>query len=129
MGILPKSPRTSAGYRMYSHDAVDRVRLVRRALQVGFTLTELSEILQVCDGGGVPCHRVLSLTEEKLQSLEAQIKELQHTQRYMKELVREWRLKLGRTKPGTKAMLRHSLAERGNGVTISIKNFRRRRQS
>ena len=31
---------------MYGHDAVDRVRLVRRALQAGFTLTELSEILK-----------------------------------------------------------------------------------
>src|SRR6266567_4259978 len=129
MGILPKSPRTSAGYRMYSHDAVDRVRLVRRALQVGFTLTELSEILQIRDGGGVPCHRVLSLTEEKLHSLEAQIKELRRTQRYMKELVREWRVKLGRTKPGTRAMLLHSLAERPNGSANSTSNFKRRRQS
>ena len=114
---------------MYGHDAVDRVRLVRRALQVGFTLTELSGIAQVRDGGGAPCHRVLSLTEEKLHSLKAQIKELRRTERYVKELVREWRLKLGRIKPGTKAMLLHSLAERPNGSANSTSNFKKRRQS
>jgi len=96
---------------------------------LGFTLSELSEILKVRDGGGVPCHRVLSLTEEKLHSLEEQIKELRRTQRYMKELVREWRVKLGRTKTGAKAMLLHSLADRSNGLPNSRGNFRRRKRS
>jgi DNA-binding transcriptional MerR regulator len=129
IGILAELPRSSAGYRMYGHDAVDRVRLVRRALRLGFTLSELSEILKVRDGGGVPCHRVLSLTEEKLHSLEEQIKELRRTQRYMKELVREWRVKLGRTKTGAKAMLLHSLADRPNGLPNSRGNYRRRKRS
>lgn len=129
IGILPESPRTSAGYRMYGHDAVDRVRLVRRALQLGFTLSELSEILKVRDGGGVPCHRVLNLAEEKLHSLEEQIQELRRTQRYMKELVRQWHVKLGQTKPGTKAMLLHSLTDRPDGSPTSRGNFRRRKRS
>ena len=78
---------------MYDKEAVDRVHLVRRALQLGFTLAELSEILKVRDEGGVPCHRVLTLTEEKLHSLEQQIKQLRRTQHYMKTLVRQWREK------------------------------------
>lgn len=129
IGVLPESPRTSSGYRMYGHETVDRVRLVRRALLLGFTLAELSEILKVRDEGGVPCHRVLTLTEEKLRSLEQQIKELRRTQRYMKQLVRQWRVKLGRTKPGSQAMLLHSLAEEPNGSTNSIRKLRRRKQS
>ena len=113
---------------MYRHDAADRVRLVQRALQLGFTLSELSEILKVRDGGGVPCHRVLSLTEEKLHSLKAQIKELRRTERYVKELVREWRLKLGRIKPGAKALLLHSLAGKTPTSRSSKDNIKRRRQ-
>jgi DNA-binding transcriptional MerR regulator len=129
IGILAKSPRTSGGYRIYGHEAIDRVRLVRRALQLGFTLSELSEILRVRDQGGVPCHRVLSLTEKKLHSLERQISELRRTQRYMRQLVQQWRAKLGRTKPGTKSMLLHSLAERSSGLANTAENLKRRKRS
>lgn len=129
IGILPESPRTSGGYRMYGQDAVDRVRLVRRSLQLGFTLSELSEILKVRDGGGVPCHRVLRLTEEKLHCLEEHIHELRRNQRYMKQLVRQWRVKLGRTKPGRKAMLLQSLGDETQGSDNSTRNFRRKKRS
>lgn len=105
LGILPKALRSTAGYRNYSPDAVHRVQLVRRALQLGFTLAELSEILRVRDSGGAPCHRVLRLTEEKLRSLGRQIQDLRRTQRYMRQLVREWRKKLAHTTPGKSALL------------------------
>jgi len=82
---------------------------VRRALQLGFTLAELSEILRVRDSGGAPCHRVLRLTEEKLRSLGQQIQELRRTQRYMRQLVREWRKRLARTAPGNGALLLQTL--------------------
>lgn len=109
IGILPKALRSPAGYRNYSPDAVPRVRLIRRALQLGFTLAELSEILKVRDSGGAPCHRVLRLTEEKLRSLGKQIQELRRTQRYMRQLVREWRKKLAHTTPGKSALLLSTL--------------------
>ena len=73
LGILPCSPRTEAGYRMYPAHAVDRVHLVQRALQLGFSLAELSEIFQTRDSGGAPCRRVLRLAEQKLTALNDQI--------------------------------------------------------
>jgi DNA-binding transcriptional MerR regulator len=112
LGILPKAPRSPSGYRLYGTDAVERVRMVQAALPLGFTLDELSEILRVRDNGGAPCRRVLNLTEAKLRSLEQQIKELRTTQRYMRDLVREWRAKLEETSPGRQAKLLHSLADR-----------------
>jgi DNA-binding transcriptional MerR regulator len=127
LGILPASPRTSSGYRMYGRDAIDRVRLVQRALGLGFTLAELAEILQVRDRGGVPCLRVLKMTEEKLSSLEKQIRELRRTQHYMQRLVRQWRVKLAHTTPGSKAMLLHSLAEKPPLPNHPVNNFKRRK--
>jgi DNA-binding transcriptional MerR regulator len=129
MGILPQSPRTASGHRMYGREMVDRVRLVQRALQLGFTLSELSEILQVRDSGGVPCHRVLNMTEEKLRALERQIQELRRTQGYMRQLVRQWRVKLAHTTPGSKALLLHSLADNSVPRVKSVDNFRRRKKS
>jgi DNA-binding transcriptional MerR regulator len=127
LGILPKSPRTNGGYRMYSPAAVERVGLAQRALQLGFSLTELSEILRTHDNGGIPCHRVLNLTEEKLHTLGQQIEELRRTQSYMRRLVRDWRKRLKQTPAGSKAMLLHSLADKPKLVTkFSARNFKRR---
>ena len=87
LGILPTAQRTNGGYRMFPPTAVERVQLAQRALQLGFSLNERSEILRTRDNGGVPCHRVLRLAEEKLRSLGQQIAELQRTQAYMRRLV------------------------------------------
>jgi DNA-binding transcriptional MerR regulator len=111
LGILATSQRTTSGYRMFPPSAVERVQLAQRALQLGFSLHELSEILRERDKGGAPCHRVLNLTEEKLRSLDQQIQQLQQTQAYMRRLVREWKKKIKDTSPGSKAMLLHSLAD------------------
>jgi DNA-binding transcriptional MerR regulator len=125
LGILPPSQRTNGGYRIFSDAAVERVRLVQRALQLGFSLTELSEILRTRDKGGVPCHRVLTLTEEKLRSLGQRIEELQRTQNYMRKLVRDWREKLKRTPQGDRAMLLHSLVDRPK-IKSRTNNLKRR---
>lgn len=112
LGILPTSQRTDGGYRMFPPSSVERVRLAQRALQLGFSLTELSEILRSRDNGGVPCHRVLNLAEGKLRALSQQIEELRRTEAYMRKLVQDWTNELKHTPPGSKAMLLHSLVDR-----------------
>ena len=125
LGILPTSQRTDGGYRMFSASAVERVQLTQRALQLGFSLNELSDILRTRDHGGVPCHRVLNLTEEKLRSLGQQITALQQTQSYMRKLVRNWERILEHTAPGGKAMLLHSLVEKPK-TKSATNNLKRR---
>lgn len=109
LGILPTSQRTNGGYRMFPPSAIERVQLARRAMQLGFSLKELSEILRTRDNGGAPCQHVLNLSEKKLQCLGQQIRELQRTQDFMRKTVRSWRKKLKGTPPGRNAMLLHSL--------------------
>src|SRR5947207_15027156 len=53
--------RTPSGYREYSAEAVDRVRLIRRALSIGFSLDELAPILAARDRGRAPCRAVRAL--------------------------------------------------------------------
>ncbi len=121
LGILPTSQRTDGGYRMFPASAVERVQLAQRALQLGFSLKELSEILRTRDNGGAPCHHVLKLTEVKLQSLGQQIQDLQRTQDYMRKLVRGWRKRLKLMPPGSKAMLLHSLVAKPRTKSNNLK--------
>jgi DNA-binding transcriptional MerR regulator len=70
-GLIAAPGRSGNGYREYPSEALDRVRLVRSALAVGFTLDELVDILAVRDRGGAPCRRARALLEEKLEAVEA----------------------------------------------------------
>ena len=44
-GLLPKAPRTTSGYRKFSGDYVIRLRFIRHAQELGFTLKEVKELL------------------------------------------------------------------------------------
>lgn len=129
LGILRAATRTVSGYRMYGPDAPERVALAQRALQLGFTLRELGEILRARDNGEAPCRRVLDLTEEKLRSLEQRIEQLRRTRRYLRQLVQEWRLQVARTGPGRKAMLLQSLQSNPAPPSRPADNLRRRKQT
>jgi len=56
-GLLRSPMRTDNGYRCYSPDCIVRLRLIRAALSIGFTLDELAKILKIRDAGGAPCTR------------------------------------------------------------------------
>jgi DNA-binding transcriptional MerR regulator len=109
IGILAQTPRSQSGYRLFSRDAVGRIRLAQHALALGFTLTELAELLQTHDRGSAPCARVLALAERKLCLINQQIRDLHTTQKNMNKLIRSWRGQLARTPDGDKALLLHSL--------------------
>ena len=109
LGVLAEAPRTQAGYRVYSAESLNRVNMIRHALWLGFTLAELAEILRTRDRGGVPCKRVLGMLEGKLNSLGNQITELKRLEKYMEQIVGDWRSKLGQSEPGKRVHLLHSL--------------------
>src|ERR1700704_6957663 len=76
LGLLLKAPRTPGGYRDYPAQTLERVRLIRRALSVGFSLPELTAILKIRDQGGVPCQQVRAIAESKLTQVKEKIREL-----------------------------------------------------
>ena len=109
VGVLVKPPRTSAGYRRYPSSALERVRLVRRAMAVGFSLDELSRVLRVRDSGGAPCLQVRELASSKLEAIERRIEELATLRDQLKMLLKEWDVRLARTPPGHRAGLLEAL--------------------
>ena len=48
-GLIPTPPRSSGNYRLYSNDAVRRVRFIKRAQDLGFTLVEIKELLTLTE--------------------------------------------------------------------------------
>jgi DNA-binding transcriptional MerR regulator len=128
LGVLPKAARTSSGYRVFPPDSPERVNMIRHALRLGFTLAELADILHTRDRGGAPCKRVLEMLEGKLDSLEEHIAELQKMQKYMGQIVADWRSKVGQTQPGKRADLLHSFLAVTAPAQSNGKQLRRGKQ-
>jgi DNA-binding transcriptional MerR regulator len=111
IGVLPKAQRSPSGYRIYPQGSVERVAIVQRALRIGFTLKELSEVLKSRDAGGAPCHRVFELAQMKLRGIRADIAALEQTERYLNSVVNEWKQRIRRAGKGKRAHLLHSLTD------------------
>ncbi len=104
-GLLPRPPRSAAGYRLYSPDALDRVQLIRGALSIGFTVNELGAILADHDRGGGPCRRVSSLAIGKLAAVELQLRTLRRWRRELRSALADWDRRLRKTPGGRRAGL------------------------
>jgi MerR family transcriptional regulator, copper efflux regulator len=105
VGVLPRPQRTRAGYRQYPAAAVARVRMVRRALALGFTLAELARIFGVRERGGAPCRTVRAMAAGKLDEIERQLMELRELRDYWRSLLADWDQQLGSIPEGTRAGL------------------------
>ena len=75
-GLIPKPPRTRAGYRIFPQDAVRRLRFIKRAQELGFSLTEIRELLSLRpsrDRAKVRAHAQAKIAniEQKIQTLHA----------------------------------------------------------
>jgi DNA-binding transcriptional MerR regulator len=126
IGVLPRASRTESGYRVFPANAVERVLVVQRALRIGFTLSELAEVLKARDAGGAPCRRVYQLAQEKLKGIEADIEALKRTGRYLKNVLADWEQRIQRTGPGQKSHLLHSLSDALEKSGPSTNHFRRK---
>jgi DNA-binding transcriptional MerR regulator len=111
IGVLPRPPRTPAGYRRYPASALERVRLIRRALAIGFSLDELRRVLQVRDRGGAPCRKVRDLAATKLAELDRRIAEFQALRDRLRAILDDWDARLDGAPDGQPVRLLESLQE------------------
>ena len=76
-GLLTEPPRTSGGYRDYPSTTVELLRFIKRAQELGFTLDEVEELLDLGDGGPDSCEAARVLAERRRDDLAARIRDLQ----------------------------------------------------
>jgi len=109
VGVLARPLRTAAGYRQYAPEALERVRTIRRALAIGFSLKELARIFRVREQGGVPCGEVRALAAEKLGDVEQRITDMIALRDHLKMLLERWDSRLAGTPKGRRAYLLEGL--------------------
>ncbi len=87
-GLLPRAPRTASGYRQYDPDAVARLRFIKRAQDLGFSLEEIAELLELRVEHGAACAAVEAKANEKIAMVEKKIGELERMKTVLVELSR-----------------------------------------
>lgn len=81
MKLLPRAPRTSGGFRLFTHEHIERVQFIKQAQELGFSLEEIKGLLAT--GGADECRRVRNLIRLKLSELDDRLKALKDFRRVL----------------------------------------------
>ena len=76
-GILPKPPRRASGYREYPPDTVSLIRFVKRAQELGFSLKEVQELLNLRQAPRKASGKVPQLVQAKIEEIDHKIRDLE----------------------------------------------------
>jgi len=105
-GILPAPRRSPSGYREYSPDAVQAIRFIKRAQDLGFTLREVQELLRLRGSRTSGRSRARAAAAAKLREVDAKIAELRTLRRALEVLLNSCGAGAGRDCPILEALER-----------------------
>jgi Hg(II)-responsive transcriptional regulator len=85
-GLLP-TPEAAGAYRRYPVQLGERIRFVKRAQELGFSLEEISELLRLEDGADR--HSIRRIANERLEQIQAKLDDLHRMKATLSHLVHE----------------------------------------
>lgn len=87
-GIIESPKRKDSGYRIYDAGIVKRIRFIKRAQTLGFTLKEINELLAFRnDTPNITCRDVKRYAQEKVKSIEKKLADLERIRVILLELI------------------------------------------
>ena len=85
-GLLPAPPRTAAGYRVFPRESARRLRFIKRAQELGFSLNEIAELLALRMQPGTKQTDMRMRAEAKISDIEQKIRTLQAMKKTLRQL-------------------------------------------
>ena len=86
IALMPNPARSAGGHRLYDQSHLKRLSFIRRSRELGFSLQEIHELLQLVDGGDYTCAEVRDRTVVHLDDVSRKIRDLQKMQRTLKSM-------------------------------------------
>jgi len=84
-GLIQEPVRSASGYRDYPRDVVTSLRFIARAKDLGFSLKEISELLEVERREAASAAEVKAIADKKLADIEQRIRALQRMRRALRK--------------------------------------------
>lgn len=91
IGLLKPFRNPRNGYKVYQSTDAVRVRFIRAAKDLGFTLAEITVILEKAEHGNSPCPMVREIIVRHIEENRRKIKELQKMQKKMETALNDWK--------------------------------------
>ena len=91
IGLLKPSRDLKNGYKIYSRADKDRLRFIAAAKELGFTLSEIEQILDHAAHSESPCPMVREIVEKRISENKEKIRELKRLQRRLETAAGMWK--------------------------------------
>jgi DNA-binding transcriptional MerR regulator len=88
VGLLPEPPRTEGNRRLYDAKAVERLRFIRHARELGFDIEAIRELLNLAQQPQRSCAKVDALARGHLQAISSRIERLTALKTEMESMIR-----------------------------------------
>jgi MerR family mercuric resistance operon transcriptional regulator len=76
-GLITRPPKSQSAYRYYPEETISRLRFIKRAKHLGFTLKEIKELLDLRVNPTTTCDVVRGRAQIKIADVEAKIRDLE----------------------------------------------------
>lgn len=87
IGLIEKPEKPLSGYRVYSEDLIAKLLFIQRAKELGFSLTEISTLLELGDGN---CAEIKELAAHKLAVVNNKLHDLQAIANTLENLIQSY---------------------------------------
>ena len=84
--LLEPSERLASGYRKFDRHSVERIRFIRNAQRIGYSLEEIRELLEIRVNDENPCDHVRELTKAKIHEVDEKIEVLHELRSRLEKL-------------------------------------------
>ena len=91
IGLIQPAGQQENGYRLFSHEDASRLRFIRLAKQLGFTLNEIKQIIRYADMDESPCDDVRNIIQHRIEGNRLKIKTMMQLQSRMEQALEQWR--------------------------------------
>lgn len=75
-GVIQEPKRLASGYRQYDENTPRKIRFIKKAQELGFTLKEVKELLELKINRKAPCQSVRMKAETKMREIESKVNDL-----------------------------------------------------
>lgn len=85
--LIPQPDRRRSGYRIFTQRHINQIRFIKRAQELGFTLSEIKELLELRMDENTSCSEIKQEAQEKYQDVKEKIEDLQRIKVTLIELI------------------------------------------
>lgn len=89
ISLMPEPMRTGAGHRIYDEEAKQRLVMLLRLRDLGFSIGEVRDVLRLIDSDTITCSEVEKITLDHIEVIKAKVKDLRTMLRALQDLVKK----------------------------------------